>query len=109
MYFEEPSIQDSLIHMIRRMTSNPTLRDDLLQEALIHFWLTESRRPGQTQSWYLQSCRFHLQHYLASGRSIDSTKPRAGQLHFGDNPDDGDGFPDEADSDNSLLTSVSAP
>src|SRR5260370_14116744 len=108
MYFEEPSIQDSLIHMIRRMTSNPTLRDDLLQEALIHFWLTQSRRPGQTRSWYLQSCKFHLQHYLASGRSIDSAKRRASELNFGDSPEDGEGFPDEADAGNTVLTWVSA-
>jgi DNA-directed RNA polymerase specialized sigma24 family protein len=107
MYFEEPSIQDSLIHMIRRMTSNPTLRDDLLQEALIHFWLTESRRPGQTKSWYLQCCKFHLQHYLASGRSLDSNKRRAGQASVDSWADDQDDLFEQLDSGHSVVTLVS--
>ncbi len=45
-----------------------------MQEALVHLWHTEARRPGQTRSWYVQSCRFHVRHYLASGRSVDSVK-----------------------------------
>ena len=56
------------------MVCDASERDDLLQEALVHLWVTQSRRPGQTTSWYLQSCRFHLQHYLARGRSVDSKK-----------------------------------
>ncbi len=105
---DEDVFRQSLAGMARRMTSNAALRQDLLQEALVHLWLTQSRRPGQTRSWYLQSCRFHLQHYLASGRSIDSAKRRASQEHFTDNPEDGEGFLDEADSGNSVLTWVSA-
>src|SRR5258708_33776191 len=46
MHFDEPSIQDSLLQMIRRMSGNPPLRDDLQQEGLIHFWLTKSPAPG---------------------------------------------------------------
>src|SRR6266478_1658854 len=107
MYFEEPSIQDSLLHMIRRMTSNPTLRDDLLQEALIHFWLTESRRPGQTKSWYLQSCKFHLQHYLASGRSLDSNKRRASQTTVECGTEYQDDVFEQLDSGHSVITLVS--
>jgi len=56
------------------------LRQDLTQEALIHLWRVERERPGQTTSWYLQSCRFCLQHYLASGKSVDSIKRRAAQV-----------------------------
>jgi len=107
MYFEEPSIQDSLLHMIRRMTSNPTLRDDLLQEALIHFWLTESRRAGQTKSWYLQSCKFHLQHYLASGRSLDSNKRRGSQTAVEYGAGDQDDVFEQSDSGHSVITLVS--
>src|SRR5260370_5489422 len=105
---DDEALRAALGSMVRRMTTNAALRQDLLQEALVHLWLTQSRRPGQTRSWYLQSCKFHLQHYLASGRSIDSGKRRAGQLYLGDSPDDGDGFPDEADSGNTVLTWVSA-
>ena len=71
---------NSLRRLVTRLTWNRSLQQDLLQEALIHLWLIETRRPGQTISWYLQSCRFHLQHYLSSGRSIDSAKRRAGQV-----------------------------
>ena len=107
MYFEEPSIQDSLLQMIRRMTSNPTLREDLLQEASIHFWLTESRRPGQTRSWYLQSCKFHVQHYLASGRSLDSNKRRAGQATVESWSTEPEDVFDQLDSGHSVVTLVS--
>src|SRR5437899_3102343 len=82
MYLDEPSMKDSLLRMTGRMTPNLALRQDLLQEALIHLWLTETRRPGQTKSWYLQSTRFHLQHHLASGCSVDSTKRAWGGSHF---------------------------
>src|SRR5216683_672776 len=84
---DDASLRESLAHIIRGLTPNAALREDLLQEAMIHLWLTETRRPGQTRSWYLQSCRFHLQHYLASGRSIDSAKRRSSQVHFDDQPD----------------------
>ena len=106
---EEVSMREALAQLIRRMTPNEALREDLLQEAMVHLWLTETRRPGQTRSWYMQSCRFHLQHYLNSGRSIDSAKrwrdqlPLDEQLH-----EDEDDPTHPADSGNSVLTSVSA-
>jgi DNA-directed RNA polymerase specialized sigma24 family protein len=102
-----PSIEN-LSRMIRKITADPTLHEDLLQEAAVHLWLTESRRPGQTTSWYLQSCKFHLQHYLASGRSVDSAKRRGGQLQFASESEEGEGIPEQGDSGNSVLTSVSA-
>ena len=74
MHVNEPASRELLRRLVQNITSNPFLRDDLFQEALIHLWLTESRRPGQTRSWYFHSCKFRLQHYLASGRSIDSIK-----------------------------------
>src|ERR1043166_6888258 len=77
---EDASLKESLAHMIARLTPNKALREDLLQEAMIHLWLTETRRPGQTRSWYMQSCRFHLQHYLNSGRRIDSATRWRDQL-----------------------------
>src|SRR5262245_5674335 len=66
-----------LVKVVQGMTGDPSLREDLLQEAFIQFWKMECQRPGQTLSWYLQNCRFHLQHWLAAGRSLDSVK-RAG-------------------------------
>src|SRR5215213_483612 len=101
MLVDEVSTRDALVRMVRRMTGNTALREDLLQEALIHLWLTEARRPGQTKSWYLQSCKYHLLHYLASGRSVDSAKRRSGQLEQSSHDlDDRDGFPEEIDCGN---------
>ena len=36
-----------------------------MQEALVQLWLLEERRSGQRQSWYLQSCKFHLQYRVS--------------------------------------------
>jgi DNA-directed RNA polymerase specialized sigma24 family protein len=94
--------------MIRRLTGNEAFKEDLLQEALIHLWTMELARSGQTRSWYLQSCKYHLQHYLAGGRSVDSTKRRNGRLPLAV---DGEGTGccvDEADSGNSVFEVVSA-
>ncbi len=107
MFVDELSTRDSLVRMVRRMTANLALREDLLQEALIHLWLTEARRPSQTRSWYLQSCKYHLLHYLASGRSIDSGKRRAGQLQLPNEFDEWDAS-EESESENSVFTWVSA-
>jgi len=98
----------ALAQMSRRFTANVALRQDLLQEAMVHLWLTETRRPGQTRSWYLQSCRFHLHHYLNSGRSIDSAKRWRDQLPLDDNPSGIECATEPGDAGNSVLTSVSA-
>ncbi len=100
-------MRGALSRMIQGLTPNPALQEDLLQEAMVHLWLTETRRPGQTKSWYLQSCRFHLQHYLNSGRSIDSGKRWRAQLPFTDHSEEEDFTPEQGDSDNSVVTSVS--
>ncbi len=108
MYVDEPLVKDALGRLVRNMTACVALREDLLQEALIHLWLTEAHRPGQTKSWYLQSCKFHLQHYLASGRSIDSAKRSNSRLAFADEAEEEHAFPEPADSGNSVLAWVSA-
>jgi RNA polymerase sigma factor (sigma-70 family) len=105
---EESSIRESLLQMIRRMTPNTALREDLLQEAMVHLWLTETRRPGQTRSWYLQSCRFHLQHYLNSGRSIDSAKRWRDQMPLNEPSLEDESVNEPSDSGNSVVTHVSA-
>lgn len=58
------------------VVGNRSLQEDLFQEALIHFWVTQEQRPGQSLSWYLQSCRFHLLNHLNRGGSLDSLKRR---------------------------------
>ena len=71
---EDYFLQESLRRIVAGVTRNPALQEDLVQESLVHLWKVEREKPGQSKSWYLQSCRFHLQHWLASGRSLDSPK-----------------------------------
>ena len=100
-------MRGALTRMIRRLTPNPALREDLLQEAMVHLWRTQTRRPDQTRSWYLQSCRFHLQHYLNSGRSIDSGKRWRHQMPMTDHSEDEEAGAEPGDSGNSVVNSVS--
>src|SRR5205823_2067349 len=108
MFVDEASARQCLARMIRKMTANGALRDDLLQEALIHLWLTELARAGQTRSWYLQSCKYHLLHYLAAGRSVDSAKRRSGQTQFMEDLDGSISSVEDGDSGESVFGLVSA-
>ncbi len=76
-------VQGRLKSIVASLTSDPSLRLDLLQEALLHLWKIQREEPGQTLSWYLQSCRFHLQHVLDAGRSLDAPKRRRVPQQFG--------------------------
>lgn len=71
MLIEDPGIVQSLRRICARLVGDPTLQADMMQECLFHLWITEREKPNQTRSWYLQSCRFHVQHWLAAGRSLD--------------------------------------
>src|SRR6266404_1014256 len=71
---EDAALQSSLRQIVARLTGNPVLQEDLMQESLIHLWEIERNRPGRTRSWYLQSCSFHIRHRLVAGRSLDSPK-----------------------------------
>jgi RNA polymerase sigma factor (sigma-70 family) len=106
MFVDEISTRESLGRVVRKMTANRALREDLLQEGLVHLWITEIGRPGQTKSWYLQSCKYHLLHYLAAGRSVDSGKRRNAQTRFEENSEDD--FIEEIDSGESVFGLVSA-
>ncbi len=74
MLVEDPPLRTSLRHIVAGFTRNPVLQQDLMQESLLHLWKMECDKPGQTHSWYLQSCQFHVRHWLAAGRSMDSPK-----------------------------------
>ena len=108
MLVDEPKTKESIGRLVQNLASNPTLRDDLRQEALIHLWLIEIHRPGQTRSWYLQSCKFHLLHYLASGRSVDSNKRRDGQMPYETQSEDTSDRHDPVDPGASVQSFVSA-
>jgi RNA polymerase sigma factor (sigma-70 family) len=76
MIFEQRGTRGLLRGVVRHLTAERALEDDLIQEAIIHLWLREREYPGQKQSWYIQSCRLHLQNFLRKGRSVDSGKHR---------------------------------
>ena len=74
MLIDQKETRAVLRRIVFKVTADRALHDDLTQEAYIHLWLRETQRPGQTQSWYFQSCRFFLQNHLRTGRSVDSTR-----------------------------------
>jgi RNA polymerase sigma factor (sigma-70 family) len=108
MLIEDVAILEQLGRIVMRLTGNSTLREDLMQEALIHLWQVQEQNPGQTKNWYLQNCRFHLLHYLALGRSVDSPKRRASQVHPADQNDDHSDWLDHFEGTNTVLQDVSA-
>jgi DNA-directed RNA polymerase specialized sigma24 family protein len=78
MLIEDTTFCELLRRIIAQFTADRVLQDDLMQECLIRIWRLENEEPGRTRSWYLQNCRFHVQHWLASGRSVDSLKRNNG-------------------------------
>jgi hypothetical protein len=74
LLLEDEKIVDSLRGIVSRFSADPISRQDMLQECLLCLWLAECENPGRTVSWYLQRCRFHVQHWLVLGRSLDSPK-----------------------------------
>jgi DNA-directed RNA polymerase specialized sigma24 family protein len=107
MLIDDVRTRELLARIVYRLSSDPAVRDDLMQEALVHLWLLEERRPGQRQSWYLQSCKFHLQNFLAAGRSVDSPKRKAGKLSLSD--EDTDSYiAAEIDADDAVFGQISA-
>src|SRR5258708_14943415 len=73
-FIEDPLLQASLRRIIAGYGGNAALQEDLMQESLVPLWTLECDKPGRTSSWHLQSCQFHVRHWLAAGRSVDSPK-----------------------------------
>lgn len=74
-----PKLRCRLERMAAHLSPHPSWHEDLIQEALIHWWQRQRLHPGQSASWYLRSCEFHLKNWLRRGRSIDSLKRRHGR------------------------------
>ena len=81
MLVSNPRVRAQLRAIVRGIARNSSDHDDLLQEALIHLWRSEATKPGQTVSWYLQSCKYFALDYLKRGKSVDS-KLRTGCFLF---------------------------
>ena len=74
MIFEKDHAQELLRRLAARVTGDRASREDLAQEAMIHLWQQELRCPRQSESWYIQSCLFHLLNCVQRGRSLDSPR-----------------------------------
>src|SRR3954471_14818517 len=85
MWIDCPDVVEKLRRIVGKMGGAPNQESDLLQEALLHLWITQERYPGNTFSWHLQSCVFHLKNLARKGKSIDSDRHRASITH-GDLP-----------------------
>lgn len=108
MLIDDPRTRELLSRIVYRRTADHVLREDLMQEALIHLWLLEERRPGQSQSWYLQSCKFHLQNFISAGKSVDSHKRKNGRISLSNGEDGIDDLVSGRDGDGASLAQVSA-
>ncbi len=108
MLIDDERTRKLLYRIVCLLTSDTELREDLIQEAMVHLWLLEERRPGQSRSWYLQNCKFRVQNYIAAGKSVDSLKRRNGRLSsVGDDHDIGE-FAGQQNLDEALFAQLSA-
>jgi len=107
MLIDDPHTHELLSRIVFRLSADAVLREDLMQEALVHLWLLEERRPGQSQSWYLQNCKFHLQNFISAGRSVDSPKRKRGKVSLSGGDDKIEELVSNAD-DNAMFAQVSA-
>jgi DNA-directed RNA polymerase specialized sigma24 family protein len=76
--FEDIQMLNCLRRLVAGFASDAAIQKDLLQECLLCLWRAECEKPGRTRSWYLQNCRFRIQHFLEAGRSVDSPKRGGG-------------------------------
>src|SRR6266568_5208339 len=103
MLIEDATFCELLRRIVARFTADRVLQDNLMQECLIRIWRLEREEPGRTQIWYLQNCRFHVQHWLASGRSVDSPKRARGDQLISLDAGDGESVLDEYDTNGELF------
>jgi RNA polymerase sigma factor (sigma-70 family) len=106
MLINDSDVLDKLQKMILRMTHNPAMRADLMQEALIRLWQIQNQEPAQSRAWYIQNCRFHLLHYLALGRSVDSPKRQGARVHPSYEDDQGYEWMDQFEGESTVLQEV---
>jgi len=108
MLFDLTETQKVLGRIVAQVNSDPAWHEDLMQEGIIHLWRLEEQRPGQSRSWYLQSCQFHLRHYMTLGRSVDSWKRQKRIVPFYREEDDEIRFSSLDDADGEPISEVSA-
>jgi len=108
MVFEKDHAQELLRRLAARVTRDRASREDLAQEAMIHLWQQELRCPMQSESWYIQSCLFHLRNYVQRGRSLDSARRRGARCSIRTSSQQADSTEIHPERDESLLPTVCA-
>ena len=73
-----------------KLTADPDLQKDLMQEMFVHLVRIQTAEAGQMLSWYLKSCEFHACNYLKFGRSSDSLKRAGNGVPYDEIPDGND-------------------
>ncbi len=107
MFAENPKVNAELRGIVRRTTTDVQLHEELFQQGHLHLLRKRALQPGQTLSWYLDSCACHLLNYLGQGRSIDSLKHRSNRYIHDPSEDSGDG-PVHVAPDADVVSLVSA-
>ena len=109
LLIDEPTVREALNRLVIRIERNHHTREDLFQEAWVHFWSREQQHPGQRITWYLQGVKFHLQHVRASGRSLDSPKHYRTRAALGANGDGSDELLDTSEwCEGSTMSEINA-
>ena len=73
-----------------KLTADPDLQKDLMQEMFVHLVRLQTAEAGQMLSWYLKSCESHARNFLKFGRSIDSLKRAGNGMPYDEIPDGND-------------------
>ena len=108
MLIDQKETLGVLRQIVFKVTIDRALHEDLTQEAFIHLWLREQQCPGQTQSWYFQSCRFFLQNLVRTGRSVDSLRHSKTLCPLAETDDQAHAFFIESAPDGSVVSLISA-
>ncbi len=54
-----------------RLTSDPQLQKDLMQEMFVHLLEVRQRQPGEPADWYIRQCETHAREYLVRARGAE--------------------------------------
>jgi len=97
--------------MIQTLTSNPHEHKDMFQEAIYHL-LTykpkEADNAEDTESWYVNECKLHLQNQSRMGRGVDARKRRHLACPLDDADESGDWTPEGLIAKECVLAAVAA-
>jgi hypothetical protein len=55
-----------------KLTSDPDVQKDLMNEMFLHLVHVRTVDPGRALSWYLKSCEFHAHNFLKPGEPVSA-------------------------------------